>query len=198
LTARPRRSACAAAIIAGLALLAARVFAGEPVREYTDETTAATITVADESLVFARERTDLAVNARDYVSLAPLEINRGGERSYFWFAFVWSTIDRRDGEPLLLDQDELVLIADGRPIKLVRDLLPLSRHGVAAEPLQAPVKNATRLLLPADPEIFNFVAGADRVEVRRVRDGISEPFELWRDSRKVLRAWLRHLELDQP
>jgi hypothetical protein len=179
-------------------LLAARVLAGEPVREYTDETTAATITVAEESLVFARERTDLAVNTRDYVSLAPLEINRGGERSYFWFAFVWSTIDRRDGEPLLLDQDELALIADGRPIKLVRDLLPLTRHGVAEEPLQPPVKNAMRLLLSSDPEIFNFVANADRVEVRRVRDGISETFELWRDSRKVLRAWLRHLELDQP
>jgi hypothetical protein len=198
LTARSRRLISAPLLNFGLALLAASALADEPVREYTDESTAATITVADESLVFARERTDLAVNARDYLSLAPIEINRAGKRSYFWLAYVWSTIDRRAGEPFSLAQDEFVLIADGRPINLVRDSLPLRQHGVEKDPLPPPVRNATLMLLAADPEIFNFVAAADRIEARRVRDGVSENLDLWRDSRKTLRAWLRHLELDQP
>ena len=54
------------------------------------------------------------------------------------------------------------------------------------------------LLLAADPEVFNFIANADSVELRLVRDGVSDPFGLWRDSRANLRAFLRHLELDQP
>jgi hypothetical protein len=185
-------------LVIGLALLAARVPAAQLVREYTDESTAATVTIADTSLVFARERTDLAVNARDYLSLAPIEINRAGKRSYFWLAYVWSTIDRRAGEPFSLAQDDFVLIADGRPISLVRDSLPLRQHGVQEKPLAPPVRDATLLLFAADAEIFNFVADAGRVEARRVRDGISENLDLWRDSRKTLRAWLRHLELDQP
>ena len=90
-----------------------------------------------------------------------------------------------------------MLIADGRPVRLVRDALPLRQHGVAENPLRAPVKNATLLLFATDPEVFNFVADAESVELRHVHEGVSEPLELWRDSRATLQAFLRHLDLDQ-
>ena len=65
----------------------------EAVREYVDEVTAVSITVSLDSLVFARERSDLAANARDYITLAPLEINRTGRRALFWSGDRWSTTD---------------------------------------------------------------------------------------------------------
>ena len=101
-------------VAATAAVTSPAAFGAELVREYLDEKTAATITVTSASMIFARERPELAVNARDYISLAALEVNRAGTRSYYWFAYVWSTIDRRDDTPLLIESDELVLMADGR------------------------------------------------------------------------------------
>jgi hypothetical protein len=106
-----------ARVLALAAIMIARAAAADDdaVREYVDEITAVSITVPVESLLFARERTDLAANARDYITLTPLEINRTGQRACYWFGYVWSTIDR----PIaVLEGDELVLLADGRPIAL--------------------------------------------------------------------------------
>ena len=71
--------------LASGALLAAGHLAGcaseQPAgpREYLDERTAATITVAGESMVFAYDRPDLGVNARDYVTLTAVDVNTAGE-----------------------------------------------------------------------------------------------------------------------
>ena len=51
--------------------------------------------MAPGSLVFARERPELAVHARDYITLVPLDVNRMGKHSLYFYVYVWSTIDKR-------------------------------------------------------------------------------------------------------
>ena len=91
--ARPRRLAVA------IALLAVGACASSPPdgsRQYLDEKSAATVTVAEGSLVFARERPELAVHARDYLTIVPVDVNRMGTHVLYFYCFVWSTIDKRD------------------------------------------------------------------------------------------------------
>ena len=189
-----RRSAWALIVAAIAALSPVSSLGDGGVREYLDETTAATIVVASEPLVFARERTELAVNARDYVSLVPVEINRAGARTCYWFAYVWSTIDRRGiNDPLVNTGDEFVLMADGRPIRLARDTRTLRELGIARAPMRWPARNAVPLLFPAETEIVAYVGGATEVSVHRVRGGTEAAFELWADARRALREFVDHV-----
>jgi len=165
------------------------------VREYVDEITAVSITVPVDSLVFARERTDLAVNARDYLTLAPLEINRTGHRAYFWSGYLWSTIDRRNREPILAPGDELVLVADGRPIHLRSAGTSLRDQGVGEPPTPMPLRTATPVLFASSPDVLAYVARADEVHVELIHEGRSDSFPLWRDGRDALRAFVERLNL---
>jgi hypothetical protein len=187
-----RRRAGAVLALLCAALLASHpevAAAGDPVRQYLDEVTAASITAAVEPLIFARERSDLAVNARDYVILTPIEVNVMGKRNYFWSAYIWSTIDRRDREPVVAPDDELVLVADGRPIALRSDAKTLRDHGLAQAPTRAPARTAVPALYLADRESIGYVAHAAELHVELIHDGGNEQFALWKDGRAAVRAF---------
>lgn len=163
------------------------------VREYVDPTTAASITVSTSALIFARERTDLAVNARDYITLVPVEINKTGTRACFWSGYLWSTIDRRNRQSWLADGDELVLLADGRPIRLRSSGKTLRDQG-AAEPISpAPVRTARPVLFLASPEEISYVAGASELRIELLHSGTSETFVLWKGHPPALRVFSEHI-----
>ncbi|HEY7643257.1 MAG TPA: hypothetical protein VH814_26240 [Steroidobacteraceae bacterium] len=163
--------------------------ADDALRQYVDETTAASITVATQPLIFARERSDLAVNARDYVVLTATEVNITGSRSHFWSAYIWSTIDRRDREPVVAPGDELVLVADGRPITLRSDGKTLRDHGLGQPPTRAPSRTAIPVLYAADRESISYVAHATELHIELIHGGSNEVFALWKDGRAALRAF---------
>ena len=55
--------------------------------EYLDRATGVTVTHLDAPVVFSHAAPRLAVHARDYVYMGPLEINRTGKREYYlWVA----------------------------------------------------------------------------------------------------------------
>jgi len=182
-------------LLCGILLAAARPgIAADDVREYVDETSAVNVTVTRQALIFARERSDLAANARDYVTLAPLEINRSGDRHCFWLGYIWSTIDRRGGEPIVADGDQLVLLADGRPIRLVADPTPLADRGVVRAPLAAPQRNAVPVLFTVDVEAIAYAGRAAELHIELVHAGTSETFTLWKDARPAVREFAEHIE----
>jgi hypothetical protein len=167
--------------------------AEDAVREYVDETTAASITAANEALIFARERTDLAVNARDYLTLVPVEINRSGKRALFWSGYLWSTIDRRNRQPWLAEGDELVLLADGRPMPLRSSGKTLRDQGVA-EPITAPpARRAIPVLFPATAEEIAYLAGASDVRIELLHSATSESFLLWKGRPDAFTAFSEHV-----
>jgi hypothetical protein len=88
-------------------------------RQYLDDGSGLTVTSLAEPLVFAREQPMLAVHARDYVSLAPLELNNAGKRRYLIWLSGWSTIDHTVRPGADQDADELVyLMVDDEPMEL--------------------------------------------------------------------------------
>jgi hypothetical protein len=171
----------------------------KPVREYLDEQTAASVTAAAQPLVFARERSDLAANARDYVSLVPIEVNRSGQRHYYWFGYLWSTIDRRtNGEALLTEGDQFVLLADGRPIRLQAAAGSLREAGVAEAPVSRPGREAVAVLFQADPALVNFTGHATDLSLVLIRSGLNQDYFLWRDEREAVKRFASYLGLEGP
>ena len=163
--------------------------ADDSVHQYVDEITAASITVAIEPLIFARERTDLAANSRDYVTLTAIEVNVTGKRSYLWSAYIWSTIDRRDRQQLVVPGDELVLVADGRPIPLRGDAKTLRELGIGESPTRSPSRTAVPALFAADLESISYVARASELHIELIHAGSNDAFVLWKDGRAALRAF---------
>lgn len=184
------------ALLVSLALACARAVpaADRPVFEYLDRETAASVTGALQPLVFARDRTDLAAHARDYITLTAIEVNRAGKRKYFWSGYVWSTADRRGQELLLAPDDELLLIADGRPVRLATGSLSPRDEGIAQPPTSAPLRTAIPVLFASNLEIMGYVARATDLRIELMRSGLSEPFRLWKNGRAALDALVTELE----
>jgi hypothetical protein len=183
--ARERRAKGAAALRASLVAAALSLAAcatsppAEDVREYLDEQTAATVTVGLRPMVFALERPNLAVHARDYLTLVPVDVNRAGAHQRYFYGYLWSTIDKqRVGEP---EQQALrfELVADGRRVPLTpvagkpRDL------GLGEAPLPPPSATAVPLMSATTREVQEFVAVAQEIVAVAVYQEGSERFALW-------------------
>ena len=105
--------------------------------QYLDEHTAATITAVDKPLVFARDRTELAANARDYVTLAAAAVDRMGKVQYLLVAYSWSTVDSRLSQERAPVPDSLDITADDRRILFTGASGSPTDAGIAA-PVGAP------------------------------------------------------------
>lgn len=153
---------------------------GDGGREYLDEQTAATVTVGAPVMVFARERPELAVHARDYLTLVPVDVNRGGVHSQYFVGYAWSTIDKRPVGDETEAPARFELVADGRRIPL--DNLEGRMHdiGLGEAPVPPPARSARLLIAPASREQQAFVAGAADVRAVRLSDGGNARYELWR------------------
>ena len=191
-----RKRGTSALLCGALLAAAAACAASDAVREYVDASSGVSVTVTTEAMIFARERLDLAANARDYITLAPLEVNRSGQRSYFWLGYLWSTIDRRKSEPMVASGDALVLFADGRPIRLVPDDTPLPERGVVQPPLPVPKRNAIPVLFTIDPESIAYVSRASDLRIQLVHEDTTDTFSLWKDARAAVRGFAERAGID--
>ncbi len=151
----------------------------EGTREYLDETTAVTVTVASGELVFARERPDLAVHARDYLTLVPIDVNRAGTHRQYFYGFVWSTIDKRGSRADDAPSGRFEIVADDRLIPLVPVIAPPRQLGLAEPPVRAPSRSARLVVAETDHETLGFLATASSIRAILHENGLDESYELW-------------------
>ncbi len=177
-----------------LAVLAASALAGEnPPREYLDEQTGATVTVVDQPLVFAYPRRHLAANARDYATVAAASVNRGGRIEYVLIVYFWSTVDPRLRDDPLPAAEPLVLQADDRRIALKLRGHSAREAGIGF-PVHAPAGGAARPNVYAtDLAAVRFIAASRRLAVLADSNGTTLSYELWKDQRAALSAFVRRM-----
>jgi hypothetical protein len=165
------------------ALLAAVLTAGcaseQPAgpREYLDERTAATITVAGESMVFACERPELGVNARDYITLTSVDVNTSGRHATHLVGYSWSTLDKR---AIKESDSRYEVVADDRTLPLQPMPDGFRSIGVNEPPIPVPSRSALPLTAPITREQLQFLRDTPGAHIVRTRDGVTEQFELWR------------------
>jgi hypothetical protein len=146
-------------------------------REYLDERTAATITVAGESMVFACERPELGVNARDYVTLTAVDVNNSGRHATHLVGYSWSTLDKRAIEE---SNSHYEVVADDRTLPLQPMPDGFRSIGVDEPPIPAPSRSALPLAAPITRDQLQFLRDTPGAHIVRTRDGVTERFELWR------------------
>lgn len=177
-----RYSVCALAV---WLTLSGCTFAPERPPEYLDPETAASVTTVTAPMVFARAHQDVAANARQYLTIAAVSVNRSGKYDYVLLAYLWSTVDPRLGADRHPGQN-MILLADDRAIRLVRDGRSLHEVGIST-PLHAPehVRGQPRIYR-ADLDTLKFLAQARRVRLLLEGDDDPRPFDVWQDGRSAL------------
>ncbi len=136
-----------------------------------------TVVTLDEPIVLARPVRQLAAAARDYAYLGPVEINRMGNRDYFLWVGLASTIDRELVGVSPAEVQELAVLVDGWPM-----LLPLV-HWVA-DLEQSPYETAAPLYATfaahASLDQIRRISSAESVEVHLVTEsGVTRRYKKW-------------------
>lgn len=162
-------------------------------REYLDPETAATVTVVGAPLVFANPRTEVAANARDYVTLAAVAVDRNGRMSYVLVAYFWSTVDPRMRSDALPNPAPLVVLADDRRIELSLSGHSAHEAGIGVPVLPPPGPAVTPNLYPIDPGTLRSIAESRQLSLITETNITSIPYQLWDDRRGALRAFLKHI-----
>ncbi len=179
------------ALTASAALTACRGVPQTGFDEILDEQSGNTVLVVAKPLVFARERTDVAAHARDYVTLAAAEIDESGKYGDYLLLYRWSTVDRRMSAPPDPNAGNLRIIAEGRAIELVPlDPPPvgLSRRRELHVPDHADVvAYAYRI----DVTTLRFIANARDIIVFMPQEALGTPFRMWEDGRRSLDQFLQ-------
>lgn len=159
--------------------------------ERLDERTGVTLVLPSEPLVFARERRDVAVNARDYLTLAALERNKAGRRDVVLLCYRWSTIDRRVNPMDDWQAQTLVIVIDGRDLRLepLGDRLPEDLRP-RPELHRPPVGNVTATAYRASRSTLEIIAAGHDLQAFFADARGSPAFRLWRDGREALRRFL--------
>ncbi|HEX7375258.1 MAG TPA: hypothetical protein VF277_09790, partial [Steroidobacteraceae bacterium] len=160
------------------------------VHDYLDEQTAATVTVGGTGTVFGRARTEYAINARDYFTVIPVDVNRGGTHVLYFYCYQWSTIDRPNASDRASGFE---IVADGRQIPLTPASASLRTLGFGQYPVEPPALNALPLVAVTTREVLSFLAQAKEVSVVATRNGLSERYELWTDQRSAVEAFLQEV-----
>lgn len=164
--------------------------APEP-RQFLDERTGVTLLVVDAPLVLARERRDIAANARDYLTLVAAERDLAGRRQLILLVHRWSTIDTRVGASDDDDATRLTLLADGRDIHLtpVAEQLPL--EFTQNERLLRPrVDKVATLAYQTDVATLRYLVSSRQLSASFDAAKATLPYSMWRDGRESLRQLL--------
>ena len=151
----------------------------DPVNTRLDETTGATVTNLAAPLIFYREEPGLAVNARDYLYVGPLEVNRAGRYRYLIGMSWFSTIDR--GTRTGIDVPTAVYLQpDGRPMELQR----ADRHAADVRwPYDPPLGGGPAILFDITRAQLRVLARAEELTVRT--EDQHHRFVTWRPWRDV-------------
>ena len=134
---------------------------------FLDERTGITLSVVDEPLVLARDRRDLAANARDYLTLVAVTRNQSGRITPALLLYRWSTIDSRVAAPL----------AD-----VPKEFSPSAVHDL----WRPPVSTVSTTAYKIDAATLLFIAQSGHVSAFIDQPGDGLPYSLWRDGRAAL------------
>ncbi len=191
------RSLILAAVAIATTISCSTIGAAVPPRQYTDEATAATISVVEKPWVFARSRRDLAANARDYVTLAAASVDRAGRIEYVIVAYVWSTLDERLDPERRRDTSTLLIAADDRRIELTSPVASPDEVGIADPVLPPPGPPRTAQVYRIDLGTLRFLAAARRVSLLLGADPLAPTYDIWSDGRPALESFVDYMSGDR-
>lgn len=180
-----------AALVVLLLVSATATGRGELLRQHLDERTALVLTGLQRPLILHKDEPGLAANARDYIQLGPLEINRQGELRYYLWMSIWSTIDRAGDLRWRQGFEVVHVFADGEPVDVELSAWNLARERAEVSFYEKPVHGAVDAFYPVTLDQLRRIAAA--TEVYAVAGPQSrDRYQAWEWSPSALRAFVEY------
>ena len=160
------------------------------VRDKRDPVTSVTISYSSTPLVFYREAPGRAAYARDYVHLAPMEVNRSGNYHYYLWLGIWNTMEDAGMAPDGFDN--VVIYADGEPLPLEVSGWTAAAIGASEPVFLKPVASATDAYYAVTVDQLRLIAEATDVRLQTLgASGASyEPWDTLDSGKTGLREFL--------
>jgi hypothetical protein len=184
--------ACGWVVTVSIAWLLCACASSGPAHSTTvlDESSGLTFIVVQRPMVFARARSDVAANARDYLTLVAAEEDRSGKYTAWLIVHRWSTVDPRMQRDSGSNPSQLRIIADDRDLTLRRadpDPAILGRRDLLFAPHGADTRSAAYLV---DEATLRYLATSRRLLLRVEDDSALPAYSVWDDGRDALRTLL--------
>lgn len=160
------------------------------VQEKLDPVTSTTISYSTAPLVFYRDVPGRAAHARDFVHLAPLEVNRSGNYEYYLWLGIWSTMQDAGADREGLDS--VVIFADGEPLPLDISGWTPATIGASEPVFLKPVASASDAYCRINIDQLRLIAEAAdvRLQFPGPRGSSYEPWDTQRAARAGLLEFL--------
>ena len=116
-------------------------------------------------VIFFRDASYRAANARDFVYMGPIEINRMGQFNYFLWMGIWSTLDDFYADSSRDGFESITLFADGEPITLEAAGWTLDAIGVSDPVYVAPVSSTADVYYRVTVDQIRLLAASRDIEI---------------------------------
>ena len=158
-----------------------------------DPHTSVTITFSHSQMVFYREVPGRAAYARDYVHIAPLEVNHSGTYRYFLWLGHWTTMQDGESDRSVDGFESIVIFADGEPLPLEAAGWTPSAIGAGEPVYLKPVANAMDGYYEVSVDQLRLIAEATNVRLQSTGPQ-GNSFIPWDDQRAAKAGLLKFLD----
>lgn len=163
--------------VAAIAALATFACSSQPPVTSRLDSGGLTVVALNDAVVLARPVRQLTVAARDYAYIGPVEINRMGQRNYYLWLGLASTVDRALADVSPADAESLAILVDGQPM-----ILPLTNWGADLDrpPYETGVPVYAKMSARASLDQIHRIGEATSVEIHIVSSSSSaDRYRVW-------------------
>lgn len=158
------------------------------VRDQMDPVTSVTISYSPTPMVFYRDVSGRAAYARNFVHMAPLEVNRSGNYQYYLWLGIWNTIADAQSNQSRDGFESIVIFADGEPLPLDIAGWTVAAIGASKPVYLKPVASAADAYYAVTVDQLRLIAEARDVRLKTT-GARNESYEPW-DNQKAAKASL--------
>jgi hypothetical protein len=161
--------------------------------EKLDPLTSATISYSEQPLVFYRDVSGRAALAKDFVYVAPVAVNRGGNYRYFIWLGIWTVAGEASTDAMRDGFESILLVADGAPLQLAVTGWTVDAIGASEPVYSKPVASAADAYYEVTLDQLRPLAEA--LHLRLLIGGNAlDMFEPWDDQRRGKAALLEFID----
>ena len=151
--------------------------------EKLDPVTSASISYSEQPLVFYRDVSGRAALEKDFVYVAPIAVNRGGDYRYYIWLGIWTVSEEASTDATRDGFESIVLIADGEPLQLEITSWTIDAIGASEPVYSKPFASAADAYYELTFDQLRPLAEANYLRLL-VGGNALDMFEPWDDQRR--------------
>ena len=163
------------------------------VRDQMDPVTSVTISYSQTPMVFYRDVSGRAAYARNFVHMAPLEVNRSGDYRYYLWLGIWNTMADAQSDQSRDGFESIVIFADGEPLPLEIAGWTVAAIGASKPVYLKPVASAADAYYAVTVDQLRLIAEARDVRLRTTGTR-NESYEPWDNQKSARESLIEFLE----